>query len=154
MKRLSFITQFKIEFLLRLPVVVVEKCLEKCLGLEIFDIYLIKGLDLFFFGLGSSNYILSITYYIQAVTYVILLNVKLRFHVITNFFVYGVLFCTVQLCRAAISMLFFLPRSHSVKMAVNAISEYLAQFLLDLPNLVLIEKLFICIFYFFDILEI
>ena len=70
------------------------------------------------------------------------------------FFVYGVLFCTVQLCRAAISMLFFLPRSHSVKMAVNTISEYLAQFLLDLTNLVLIEKLFICIFYFFDILEV
>ena len=47
MKRLSFITQFKIEFLLRLPVVVVEKCLEKCLGIEIFDIYQMKGLDLF-----------------------------------------------------------------------------------------------------------
>ena len=52
-KRLSFITQFKIEFLLRLPVLVVEKCSEKCLGIEIFDIYLMKGLDLFFrFGLG------------------------------------------------------------------------------------------------------
>ena len=47
MKRLSFITQFKIEFLLRLPAVVVEKCLEKCLGIEIFNIYLMKGLDLF-----------------------------------------------------------------------------------------------------------
>ena len=47
-KRFSFVTQFKIEFLLRLPVVVVEKCLEKCLGIKLFDIYLMKGLDLFF----------------------------------------------------------------------------------------------------------
>ena len=47
-KRLSFITQFKIEFLLRLPVLVVEKCSEKCLGIETFDIYLMKDLDLFF----------------------------------------------------------------------------------------------------------
>ena len=50
-KRLSLITQFKIEFLLCLPVVVAEKCLEKCLGIEIFDIYLMKVLDLFL-GLG------------------------------------------------------------------------------------------------------
>ena len=52
-KRLSFITQFKIEFLLRLPVLVVEKFLGKCLGIEIFGIYVMKGLDLFFrFRLG------------------------------------------------------------------------------------------------------
>ena len=38
-KRLSFITSFKIGFLLRLPVVVLEKCLEKCLGIEIFGIF-------------------------------------------------------------------------------------------------------------------
>ena len=32
---------------------------------------------------------------------------KFRFHVFPNFFAYGVLYCTVQLCRAAISMLVF-----------------------------------------------
>ena len=47
-KRSSFITQFKIEFLQRLPVVIVEKCYEKCLGIKLFDIFLMKGLDLFF----------------------------------------------------------------------------------------------------------
>ena len=61
---------------------------------------------------------------------------------------YGVLYCTVQLCRAAISMVVFYL-SVSVKMTANTISEYLAQFLLVLPNLVLIENLLICIFYFF-----
>ena len=46
-KRLSFITQCKIEFLLRLPVLIVEKCSEKWLGIEIFDIYLMEVPDLF-----------------------------------------------------------------------------------------------------------
>ena len=32
---------------------------------------------------------------------------KFRFHIFSNFFVYGVLCYTVQLCRAAISMLVF-----------------------------------------------
>ena len=38
---------------------------------------------------------------------------KFRFHIFSNFFVYGVLCYTVQLCRAAISMLvFFTSVSH------------------------------------------
>ena len=45
--RLSFITQYKIEFLLRLPVVIVEKYQEKWIGIEIFDIYLMEGPDPF-----------------------------------------------------------------------------------------------------------
>ena len=42
----------------------------------------------------------------------------------------------MYLCRAAISMLGFLTRPHSVKMTAIPISEYLAQFLLGTPNLV------------------
>ena len=60
---------------------------------------------------------------------------------------YGVLYHTVQPCRAAISFLVFLPQPRSVKMTANTISEYLAQFLLGLPKLELLKKLFICIFH-------
>ena len=45
-------------------------------------------------------------------------------------------------------MLVFLPQPHSLKMTANTISECLAQFLLGLPYLVLVESLVICIFFF------
>ena len=64
------------------------------------------------------------------------------------------LYYTVQLCRAAISMLVFLPQPYSVKMTANTISEYLAQFLLGLPNLLLIQKLVIFMFYIFETLKV
>ena len=78
---------------------------------------------------------------------------KFRYHIFSNFFVYGVLYYTVQLCRAAISMLVFLPQSHSVKLTANTISGYLAQFLLGLPYLVLVGNLVFCIFCFFETLR-
>ena len=68
-----------------LPVVVVEKCLEKNAWESKYLIYSI-GLNLFFFWFRLG---------------------RLQCYVFTNFFLYGVLYYRVQLCLAAISMLVF-----------------------------------------------
>ena len=117
MNRLSFITSYKIGFLLRLPVLVLEKYLEKCLGIEIFDIF------------DRSKPFFQVQ--VWAIT-------VCRFY---YFFVYGVLYYRVQLCLAAINMLVFFTSASQRKNDCKYNFRVFRAVFSGLSSLVLIEEL-------------